>query len=279
MNKIIKFSTSLVLIFLIFLSFNLTEVKAMKLDDWSYEPEWNMVYHESSYHLIDVTESKNTKTWNKISKKARPFYEYRIDVLHAVDAYTYCDYVAIIMDIRMSPNNISNDNCRSDLFTVTTELYNGKLVDGGPYSQSGVTTITTSGGIGLSIGGEAGSEGKAASGQISGNFEGSKATNKCDLSVAAYRQKIKTTDEVTRRFKVEYDYYDPYRNNIDYLESTSCLRYLVIYQVNDLESVKINLDFKADFIYDDVFWNSFVTNTTDLELDINVVNRTCNILD
>ncbi len=241
------------------------------LEAWSYPSEWDLVDYMTSPALVDVlVDSSNLSRPNKfgtISGTSDAFFEYQYTVLHGYDEMHNYHYIAVIMDIWMSPNNLSDDNCRSDLLVVTSSLADGYLVQGAPLSQGDVTVVTSSIGGSLQIG----AQGSVPTASISGSFTTSKTDNEYDLEVSGYRLKINPTDTYTRKYKVEYDYYDPYRNDCNYIESTSMLQYGVIYKVPSItNTINVDWNFDAFFIYDHWLWNSDIFNSFSYDMNINV---------
>ncbi len=264
-----KILSSIIITFLVSVFFCLNfgiDVNA-NLEGWSYPSEWEMVYYQSNPVLVDMETVTDSKHTSKVFSTCEPFFEYQITVLKAYD-YSYSKwYMGLVVNFWLSPNNISNDNSRSDLVKITTAVPNGSLIDGGPYSQSSSTTITTSIGGNLSIG----FQGNMPTGSISGSFTSSKTKTIYDLTVSAYREKINSSDSYARQFRVNYDYYDPYRNNVAYLESTSKLQYAVIYIVNNPTAVSMDLVFNARTVYDYWLWNATVSQKETLEISGNLL--------
>lgn len=252
-----------------------SSVKASSLESWNYPSEWEVIEYMPSPNLVDVlVDSSNVSKpakFSKISSTSDPFFEYQYTVLYGYDEYHNWHYIAVIMDLWMSPNNTSNDNCRSDLMVVTSTYADGAFVQGAPLSQSDVTVITSSIGGSLQIG----VQGKTPNAAITGSFTTSKTNNKYDLAVGGYHQKINSTDTYARRFMVKFDYYDPYRNDCYYIESTSMLQYGVIYKVpSKNESVNIDWIFNANFVYDFWLWNANIYRTVNYDMTVNANTHT-----
>lgn len=235
---------------------------ASELDGWKYPDEWQDIYHMSSPNLIEVDEAVN---WKSIKKNATPFFEYQLTTLYGRDDKNDKNYVAILMNLWMTPNNKKHEYCRSDLLTVSTSNPVAKLVDGGPYSTIGVETITTCIGAGIDL---SSNNNKEVTGSISGSFQASKTKDVYDLEVSAHREKLYASESVTRKFRVEYDYVNPYRNDCTYIKTSSKLQYCAIYEVSTNVSY-FNIDFYPEFKYDG-FFNVSITSSVYLNLKVDL---------
>lgn len=258
MKKII----TLILLTLLLLPQSFKNVFAATFDNWTYPSSWTELYNEPKY--IGNFYAEESDRWDDISGDAHPFFEYTYRVLKGVNTSYNYTYIAVLLIVKVSPNNVgSNKCCKSDLFTITSLCTSADLVDGGPETMSGVTTITTNLNIGLT-----GSEALTAS----ASFGVSKTSNKYDLETVAYRMPISSGANNTRKFRVEYDYYDPYRNNVAYLYGTTTLTYGVIYNFEQLDYAEIDFACKQDYVYDSFWWNSTITSTEYFSLAIDLDN-------
>ena len=207
--------------------------------------EWGSEFQKTSWTRKDDFEFSS----NKVEGTSNPSFEYKY-TLYTIDHEYSGYYVAILIDMYVNPGNIKGKGykSKSDLVVVDSYInsqYYGTLYDGGPVSTPGSTTITTSVGGGISLGADP----KGVSGSISGSFSSSRTNSYDDLIIAAFRESHYNTPNSTR-FRVEYDYYDPYRNNIAYLYSSTPLQYAAVYHITTAGRASVKILFDIDFIWD-----------------------------
>jgi hypothetical protein len=151
----------------------------------------------------------------------------------------------------VNPGNIKDEGykSKSDLVVVDSYInsqYYGNLYDGGPVATSGTETTTTSVGGGITLGAD---KEKGVSGDISGSFSRSRTKTFDDLIVSAFRESHYNSPDTTS-FRVMYDYYEPYRNDIAYLYSSTPLQYAAVYHITTAGRASVKILYEIDFIWD-----------------------------
>lgn len=133
--------------------------------------------------------------------------------------------------------------------------YYGYLFDGGPVATSNTTSVTTSIGGGAQVG----HNGESFEGSISANFERSVTQNIPDLDVYGARIKKYSSNPNVTEFIAYFDFYDPYRNDCNYLSSSVPLQYGAIYHIGWIGRASVKINYNIDLIWDG---NAFEGNHT-----------------
>jgi len=251
--------------------FSISVLAENSITDFSYPVEWELVnYYASPQMFDDLTIHTTNKTRKaNMEKNADPNVEYSFKFLKATDEVENNTYFAILGTFYMNPNNSTDDyRAKSELLKVSIQTTDGFLVEGGPLSTNSSTTVSTNIGGGLSIG----FQGTLPEGGVTGSFGRTKTNSVWDLSVAGYREKIYSWDTENRRFKVEYDYIDPGREDVDFLESSTNLQYAVIFLVNNNEitSFDYSISLYVNFFYDGWLWNNYYDGSLLLTQQVNI---------
>lgn len=273
MNSIKKITILLSAIFICFFLLSFEQVSATSIvndfDDWKIPIEWKFINVPDGIHVPKLYDVDGGLT-KSIAEYCKPNVELLVYIYEGYDSKNNVEYIALMADIYVNPNNIKNKRCRSEFVKLESTFYDGGLVSGSPTASPQETTVTVTGGGGLTIG----YDGSKVSGNIVGNFSVTKTENKPDLIISGYRKKINDNDMVNRKFLVEYNYRKGTRNDVPFLYSSTGLRYLAIYyKYTNQDIYSIDLMLYAKFTYD-APWpldNKNITDTFNLKVSINTV--------
>lgn len=271
MKKLFIVSTFILIIFLFCLNvIQLNASSSYSITPFTAPEEWGNVWDSTNWNTTDDNDLYVSN--KKVLNTCNPFFEHKYTVYAIEDNYHSGYYIAILIDMYVNPNNTSGKKCRSQLVIVDSYLqsaYYGELYDGGPIANASSTVVTHSIGGGIQVG----HNGESIQGAITGSFERSVTNSKPDLGVYGQRiKRYKNQNPNATEFIAYYEYYDPYRNDCNYLSSSTPLQYGVIYHIDHVGYAGLRIEYEVNFIWDGTIFegnhSAKITKSVNIEFSL-----------